>query len=66
MYTKICALWIKSKLSCQLVSESDSLPKRLHRKVENQTNGPGFSSFKLMQFAGSEIEMKNCTNPGLA
>ena len=51
--------WIKSKLSCQLVSEyeTDSLPKRLHRKVENETNGPGFSSCKLMQFAGWRISV---------
>ena len=38
-----------SKFPWQFVSEreTDSLPKRLHCKVENQTNGPGFSSFKL-------------------
>ena len=48
------------------VYETDSLPKRLHCEVENQTNGPGLSSLKHMQFAGSWIEMKNFTNPGLA
>ena len=33
--------------------ETDSLPKHLYCKVGNQMNGPGFSSFKHMQFAGS-------------
>ena len=28
-------------------------------------NGPGFSSLHML-FAGSEIEIKNFTNPGLA
>ena len=37
----------------------------LHCKVENQTNGPTFSLFKLVLVAWSEIEMKNFTNPGL-
>ena len=31
----------------------DFLTKRLPFKDGNQTNGPGFSAFKLMQFAGS-------------
>ena len=31
----------------------DSLPNRLHCKVENQMNCPGFSSFERMQFARS-------------
>ena len=33
--------------------ETDSLPKRLHCKVENQMNIPGFSSFKHKHLAGS-------------
>ena len=41
--------------------------KCLNRNVENKTNGPSFSSFKLVLTAGSEIvEMKNFTNLGLA
>ena len=40
----------------------DSLPKRLNYK--NKTNGPSIPRFKLV--AGSEIEMKNFTNPGWA
>ena len=43
----------------------DSLPKHLQCNVENQTNSSSFSAFKLAQVAGSEIEMKNFTNPGL-
>ena len=46
--------------------ETGFLPKHLYCKVESQTNVPGFSSFKPMQFAGSENEVKNFTNPGLA
>ena len=35
----------KPKLACQFICECemDSLPKRLHCEVENQTNGPGSS-----------------------
>ena len=57
----------KSKLSCQFVREyeTDSLPKCLNYDVENKRNAPSVSSFKLVQVAGSEIEMKNFTNPGL-
>ena len=54
--------WINrlNKSLCQFVSEyeTDSLPKRLHRSVENQTNGRSFSNLKLVQVAGLEIEMK--------
>ena len=59
---------IKSKLSCQFVCEyeTESLPKCLNYNAENNSNGPSFSSFKLVQVAGSEIEMKNFTYPGLA
>ena len=46
--------------------ETDSLPKRRSCSVENQINGPRFSSFKLVLVAWSEIEVKNFTNPGLA
>ena len=34
--------------------------------VENQTNGPGFSSFKPHAVCGIGAEMKNSANPGLA
>ena len=33
--------------------------------LENKTNGLSLSPFKLMLFTGSEIEMKNFTNPGI-
>ena len=36
----------------------DSLPKRLNYNVDNKTNGPLFSTFKLLLVAGSEIEVK--------
>ena len=51
---------------CQFVSEyeTDSLPKCLYCNVENSTNCRS-SPLKLAQVAGSEIEMKNLTNPGL-
>ena len=51
---------IKSKLSCQFISEyeTDSLPKCLKYNVEHKMNGPNFSPFKLVLVAGSEIEMK--------
>ena len=60
-----------SPLSYQSVSEYEtySLPKRLHRNglnVENQTNGPSFSSLNIVQVAGSRIKLPNFTNPGLA
>ena len=51
--------------------EIGSVPKLPHCNVENCTSYPVlfyfvcFFSFKLMQFAGSEIKMKNFTNPGL-
>ena len=38
----------------------------LHFNISHKTNSPSFSPFKLVQVAGSEIEMKNFTNPGLA
>ena len=47
------------------LNETDSLPKCLDCNVENQSNGRSFSYLKLVQVAGSEIEMKNFTNPGL-
>ena len=59
---------IVDSVSCQFVCEyeTDSLLKRLNCNVENQTNSPGFSPFKLLLVWRSEIEMKNFTNPGLA
>ena len=33
--------------------------------IANQTNGSSFSSFRLMQVAESELEIKNFTDPGL-
>ena len=44
-----------SKLSCQFVCEyeTDYLPKCLKYDVEIKTNGPSFSSFKLVLVAGS-------------
>ena len=38
---------------------------RAHR-VYGSTIGPRLLSFKFSHFAGSEFEMKNFTNPGLA
>ena len=59
---------IKSKRSCQFVSEyeTDSLPKCLNYNVENKTNSSSFPPFILVLVAGSEVEMKSFTNPGLA
>ena len=64
---RLASSWIKSKPSSQFVSEyeADSLPKCLHGNVENK-NGRRSFSFKPVLVAGSEIEMKNSTNPGLA
>ena len=58
---------MKSQLARQLfLNESDSLPKRMYCIVENLTKDPSIYSFELMQFAGSQVEMKNFTNPGIA
>ena len=38
----------------------------MHCKVENQMNGPDLSFFKHMQVVGSEAEMRNFNNLGLA
>ena len=58
----------RSKRSCQFVSEyeTDYPPNCLDYDVENRTSSHSFPFSKLVLVAGSEIEMKNFTDPGLA
>ena len=68
-WARFLKVWLAlSNLSGQFVTEdeTDSLPKRLLCNRENKMNGRSSFSFKLVQVAGSETEMKNFTNPGLA
>ena len=54
------------RFNCSVSIDLNSLPKRLNYDVKNKMNGPSFSPFKLFLVAGSDIEMKNFTNPGSA
>ena len=50
---------IQLKLSCQFVCEYGAAepPKCLNYNVENETNSPSFSPFKLVLVAGPDIEI---------
>ena len=67
LQSPISLISVKSKQSCQFVSEyeMDSLPEGLDYNGEHKASSPRFPLFKLLLVVGSEIEMKNFTNPGL-
>ena len=64
---RLAKSWIESKLSCLCFWVWDGFSTKTSAlrcwKPDEQMNS-SFAVFKLMQIDGSEIEMKNLTNPG--